>query len=236
MRSAAVSTASIPLWQPIFTVLFLAVFSAGFIWTSGDWEWTEGWIFVALFFVASLITSARMYLRDPALFRERFSSPVQQEQKPWDKVVIFLIFISYLIWYFIMPLDARRFSWSPVFPFWLKCVGFLIAAFGFWLFYESFRENTFAAPVVKMQEERKQTVISTGLYGIVRHPLYASAGFMAIGAPLLVGSVYGLIAGFVLILVLAVRSIGEETMLKNELEGYDAYTRRVRWRMLPFVF
>jgi protein-S-isoprenylcysteine O-methyltransferase Ste14 len=236
MRDSTDPTVPIPLWQPIFTVLFLGSFSASFIWASGDWKWTEGWLFVGLFVIASLATSLRMYLRDPALFRERFGSPVQEKQKPWDKFVIFLIFISYLAWYYIMPLDVRRFGWSPAFPVWLKFVGFLIAAFGFWLFYEAFRENTFAAPVVKIQEERKQTVVSTGLYGFVRHPLYASAGFMAIGTPLLVGSVYGLIAGSILILVLAVRSVGEEAMLKQELAGYSEYTERVRWRMLPFVF
>jgi protein-S-isoprenylcysteine O-methyltransferase Ste14 len=87
-----------------------------------------------------------------------------------------------------------------------------------------------------MQEERKQTFISTGLYGIVRHPLYSSAAFMAIGAPLLVSSEYGLIAGFVFVSVLAVRSIGEEEMLRNQLEGFGVYMKRIRWRLLPYVF
>jgi protein-S-isoprenylcysteine O-methyltransferase Ste14 len=226
----------IPIWQPIFNVLFLGLFGAAFIWASGDWRWLEGWFFVGLFFIASLAASFRMYFKDPSLFKERFSSPFQKEQKPWDKIVILLIFLSYLIWYFVMPVDARRFGWSPEFPVWLKVFGFCIAAIGFWMFYETFRENTFAAPVVKIQEERKQTVISTGLYGLVRHPLYTSASLMAIGTPLLVGSVYGLIAGFVLAAILAIRSIGEENMLASELDGYPNYMKRVRWRLIPFIF
>jgi protein-S-isoprenylcysteine O-methyltransferase Ste14 len=226
----------IPIWQPISGIVFIAALGLAFMWASGDWKWIAGWIFVGLFFISSFAASWRMYLRDPALFKERYSSPIQSNQKPWDKIVILLISLSYLVWYFVMPLDAKRFGWSPEFPLWLKAIGFVLTAAGYWLFYETFRENTFAAPVVKMQEERKQTVISTGLYGIVRHPLYSSAGLMAIGAPLLVGSVYSLIAGFVFTAILAVRSIGEENMLKQELDGYGEYMRRVRWRLIPFVF
>jgi protein-S-isoprenylcysteine O-methyltransferase Ste14 len=98
------------------------------------------------------------------------------------------------------------------------------------------KENTFAAPVVKMQRERGQKVISTGPYGIVRHPMYAGATLHFIGAPLLLGSVYGLAMGLLLIVAIALRSLGEEEMLKQELEGYDQYMRQVKWRLIPFVF
>jgi len=226
----------IPLWQPISGVVFIAVMGALFIWASGDWKWIAGWLFVALFFISSFAASWRMYLKDPGLFRERYSSPIQHDQKPWDKFVIILISVSWLVWFFIMPVDAGRFGWSPEFPMWLKIVGFIIAAVGFWMFYETFKENSFAAPVVKMQEGRRQTVISTGLYGIVRHPLYTGASLMSIGSPLLVGSVYGLIAGFVLAAILAIRSIGEENMLRQELDGYNKYMGHVRWRIIPYIF
>lgn len=226
----------IPLWQPIFTIIFLVLFGLLTLWIAGDWRWAEGWIFILIFWIASLITSARMYIKDPALFKERFSSPVQKEQKPWDKIVIFLVIISYLVWVVISPLDARRFGWSPELPLWLKAVGFVMTVAGFWFFYATFKANTFAAPVVKMQEERKQTVISTGPYAVVRHPLYLGAGLYILGGALLMGSIYGLLAGFFFIVVVSVRSIGEEQMLREELEGYDDYTKRVRWRLIPYVF
>jgi protein-S-isoprenylcysteine O-methyltransferase Ste14 len=236
MQDRAGPKVSIPLWQPIFSVAFLALFGAAFMRASGDWRWGEGWIFVGLFFISSLATTIWMYLNDPALFKERFSSPIQQEQKSWDKIVIVSIIASYLVWYFIMPLDAGRFGWSPQFPIWLKVAGFVTASLGYWMFFETFRENTFAAPVVKMQEERRQTVISTGLYRIVRHPLYTSATLMAVGSPLLVGSVYGLVAGLILASILAIRSIGEERMLARELNGYADYMKSVRWRLIPHIF
>jgi protein-S-isoprenylcysteine O-methyltransferase Ste14 len=98
------------------------------------------------------------------------------------------------------------------------------------------RENTFAAPVVKMQKERGQKVISTGMYGVVRHPMYAGAVLLFISTPLLLGSVYGLAIGMLLIVTIAARSVGEEAMLKRELEGYSDYTKKVKWRIIPFVF
>jgi protein-S-isoprenylcysteine O-methyltransferase Ste14 len=87
-----------------------------------------------------------------------------------------------------------------------------------------------------MQKERGQKVISSGLYGIVRHPMYAGAVLLFVSAPLLLGSVWGLALGLVLIITIAVRSLGEEAMLKEELDGYRDYMRKVKWRMIPFVF
>jgi protein-S-isoprenylcysteine O-methyltransferase Ste14 len=98
------------------------------------------------------------------------------------------------------------------------------------------RENTFAAPVVKMQKERGQKVISTGMYGIIRHPMYAGAVLLFISTPLLLGSIYGLAIGLLLIVTLATRSLGEEAMLRQELDGYSDYMNKVKWRIIPFVF
>jgi protein-S-isoprenylcysteine O-methyltransferase Ste14 len=104
------------------------------------------------------------------------------------------------------------------------------------MLFEAMRENTFAAPVVKMQKERGQKVISTGMYGIIRHPMYAGAVLLFISTPLLLGSIYGLAIGLLLIVTLATRSLGEEAMLRQELDGYSDYMNKVKWRIIPFVF
>lgn len=230
------SKVRIPVWQPIFTVIFIGLFPLLILVLAGDWRWIEGWIYIAIFWVFSLVSSVRMYFKDPGLFKERFSSPVQKEQKAWDKIVIFLVICSYLAWMVICPLDAKRFGWSPQLPLWLKAVGTVMTVTGFWLFYETFRENTFAAPVIKMQEDRKQHVISTGVYGFVRHPLYLGASLYVVGGAVLMSSIFGVIVGLVFVAILAFRSIGEETMLRADLDGYEEYTRRVRWRLIPFIF
>ena len=226
----------IPIWQPIFTVFFLLAFPLLVVALAGDWRWVEGWIFVVSFWVFGLVTSARMYFKDPGLFKERFSPPVQKDQKASDKIMIFLVILSYLGWMIISPLDAKRFGWTPQFPLWAKVIGTVMTAAGLWLFYETFKENTFAAPVVKIQGERKQRTISTGVYGFVRHPMYLAAGIYVIGGAVLMGSIFGLIVGLIFVVVLAVRIIGEESMLRAELDGYEEYTRRVRWRLIPFIF
>ncbi len=140
------------------------------------------------------------------------------------------------MWIALMPLDVRRFGWSPPFPVWIKVIGMLLLVLSSFVLFAALKENTFAAPVVKIQKERGQKVISTGLYAIVRHPMYAGAVLIFLGTPLLLGSVAGLALGLVLIVTIAARSLGEEAMLKKELDGYRDYMQKVKWRMIPFVF
>ncbi len=177
-----------------------------------------------------------LYFKDPELLNERFGPPVQKDQKPWDKFLLVVFFLGFLGWFAIMPLDARRFGWSPVFPLWLRLLGVIVFVAGFYFLFSAMRENTFAAPVVKMQRERGQKVISTGPYAMVRHPMYTGGLLLFIGGPLLLGSVLGLLVGAVLIVILVVRILGEEKMLRQELPGYTDYTKHVRARLIPFLF
>jgi len=220
----------------IGSFIYLAFFPVILFVLAGDWRWLEGWLFSIIFLVMCFSTFLYLYFYDPALLKERFGSPIQPSQKPWDKVLLSLFFVDFLVWFAIMPLDARRYHWSPTFPFWLRALGTVVLTISIVMVFEALRENTFAAPVVKMQKERGQTVVSTGMYGVVRHPMYAGALLLFVAGPLLLGSVWGLIISLVLIVTIAVRSIGEEAMRKHELEGYSDYMKRVKWRMIPFVF
>jgi protein-S-isoprenylcysteine O-methyltransferase Ste14 len=226
----------VPLSKLIGALIYLSFFPVILFFLAGDWRWTEGWIFSVVFCALCFVTLIYLYFKDPALLKERFGSPIQEGQKPWDRVLISLFFLEFLVWYAIMPLDARRFGWSPVFPFWLRILGALLLVIACGILFEALNENTFAAPVVKMQKERGQKVISTGLYAIVRHPMYAGATMLFIAAPLLLNSVYGLAIGLLLIVTIAIRSLGEEAMLKQELDGYSDYMKKVRWRLIPFLF
>jgi protein-S-isoprenylcysteine O-methyltransferase Ste14 len=134
-----------------------------------------------------------------------------------------------------MGLDTVRFGWSAM-PAWLRWIGGGGFIFAFWMIYRVFQENTFLAPVVKIQRERGQQVISTGPYAIVRHPLYAAALLLILSTALLLGSWYGLTASAVLASGLAFRTVMEERELRRGLEGYAAYARRVRYRLVPFVW
>jgi protein-S-isoprenylcysteine O-methyltransferase Ste14 len=222
--------------QLFLTGLYLLVFPALLFVLSGDWHWPEAWIFTFIYIGLCVANVIYLYFNDPALLRERYRGAFQKEQKAWDKILLSIFVTLYFLSFVVMPLDAGRYHWSPQFPFWLETGGTVLLIAAFLVIFEVFRENTFAAPVVKIQEERHQRVISTGLYGIVRHPMYLGATMLFIGVPLLLGSLYGLAFGVMMTAIIAIRSIGEESMLRQELPGYQDYARRVRWRLVPFVF
>jgi protein-S-isoprenylcysteine O-methyltransferase Ste14 len=104
------------------------------------------------------------------------------------------------------------------------------------LFFRSYADNTFLSPLVRIQADRNQRVVSTGIYGFVRHPMYLGAILMFIGAPLLLGSLYGLLAGLALTILLMARILGEEAMLDRDLKGYREYTQTVRYRLFPHLW
>jgi protein-S-isoprenylcysteine O-methyltransferase Ste14 len=170
------------------------------------------------------------------LLAERYKQPGTGNQKNWDRFVVYGILIGFILWIVIMPLDAKRFGWSPGFPLWLKVTGGIGLALSFFLFFRSYTDNTFLSPLVRIQEDRKQRVVSTGVYGFVRHPMYLGAILMFIGSPLLLGSFYGIFAGLALTILLMGRILGEEAMLARELEGYQEYMQNVRYRLFPLLW
>src|SRR5262249_17080073 len=131
-------------------------------------------------------------------------------------------------WLVLMALDAKRWELSHM-PDALKVVGAVLIPVGFFIVWLTFRENSFAAPVIKIQKERGQHVISTGPYAIVRHPMYAGGALYMIGMPLLLGSGLGLLVLPLILGALSVRIFIEEATLPKGLPGYGEYTRRVRY-------
>ena len=217
------------------TVIWLALTGALLFISAGTLDWPQAWIFLAEIGVLGLVSGFAIGRRDPALLRERMAGPIQKGQKSWDKIVIVALFALWMSQYVIIGLDAVRFRWSEV-PLWLQVAGGLAIAFGLYAFHVVLKANTFAAPVVKIQSERKHQVVSTGPYAYVRHPMYAGAVPLIVGTPLLLGSWWGLIWGAAMIALLGFRAVLEEDALKAELDGYDAYAARVRYRLVPGVW
>ena len=218
------------------SIITILIFPAVILFLSGDWLWLEGWIFSLWFDAMVLSNMMYLYWKDPALLAERSKAPGSDNQKQWDKYLVIGIYFMALVWFIIMPLDAKRFGWSPLFPVWLKVLGGVALLPALYLIYQATVENTYLSTLVRIQTERNQHVISTGVYGFVRHPLYLGCLLMVLGAPLLLGSLYGFIIGVIAIIVLVGRIIGEEKMLVNELEGYEEYQKKVTYRLVPFVW
>ncbi len=220
----------------VFLFLYILIFPAIFFVLSGNLLWPAGWIFCTWFILLCFSTILYLYRKDPALLEERFRQPGTGDQEPWDRYVVYGLLIGFILWIVVMPLDAQRFGWSPPFPLWLTLSGGAGLAGSFFLFFRSYTDNTFLSPLVRIQEDRKQRVVSTGVYGFVRHPMYLGGILMFIGAPLLLGSRYGVLGGLCLTVLLMGRITGEEKILGRELEGYREYTHTVRYRLIPFLW
>jgi protein-S-isoprenylcysteine O-methyltransferase Ste14 len=218
------------------TALYLFLWPALILFLAGDWRWPEGWIFDGWFLAVCITTITWLYRKDPALLAERYRRPGSGGQSRRDTIIVYLLVLGFIGWIVLMPLDARRLHWTPPLPLGIKVVGGGLLTFSSVFLFRSFTDNPFLSPLVRVQTERAHHVVSTGVYGVVRHPMYLGAILMFVGAPVLTGAASALGVGGALSLLLAVRIVDEEKLLALELAGYDEYRRRVRYRLVPFVW
>jgi protein-S-isoprenylcysteine O-methyltransferase Ste14 len=219
----------------IQTLVFYALTAVLLFAAAGTWRWPQAWIFIIEMIATGIAISMWLARHDPGLLAERMSSPIQRGQAIGDKLILLFICGAWPAWLVFIALDAKRWHLSHL-SVWVQVAGALLVLVAMYACYRTFRENSFAAPVVKIQKERGQTVVTTGPYAVVRHPMYAGAGLMFFGIPMLLGSAWGLALGPAWYLLLALRIPLEERVLRENLAGYDDYARRVRWRLLPGVW
>jgi protein-S-isoprenylcysteine O-methyltransferase Ste14 len=148
--------------------------------------------------------------------------------------MLFLLLFYGLIVF--IPLDVFRFQLMAKPGVLVSSSGMLLFLVGWWIVFLALRENTFAAPVVKLQEEREQKVIDTGVYGVVRHPMYAGGILFIVGIPLWLESYAGALLALVPMGSMVVRILVEESFLLRNLKGYEDYMKRVRYRLIPFLW
>jgi protein-S-isoprenylcysteine O-methyltransferase Ste14 len=216
------------------SLLWLAFFALLLFVPAGTLRWPGAWVFLAIMVVTSLGGMIWLARHDPALFKDRTRPPFQRDQKLWDKVLMGAFLPLWIGWFVLMGLD-RRFAWSSV-PVGGQALGVVLIGLCLYLCWLVFRENSFAAPVVKLQKERGHKVVTSGPYAYVRHPMYTGIILFVLGAPLLLGSWWGLCLAPLLILMLGFRAVMEERMLTAELDGYADYAARVRYRLVPLLW
>ena len=217
------------------TIVWFGFMGAIIFGAAGTMDYAGGWLYLGAMVALSVVFGAHMMRVDPGLLRERLKPPVQKDQPLADKLVLIPVLLLMFGGMGFMAADAARWRWSMMPPSvqWAGC-GLLLAAFLF--MYWTMRANSFAAPVVKIQKDRGQAVITTGPYAIVRHPMYLGALFYMAGTSLVLGSWWGLVTVPILTLLLGIRIGIEEQALRSGLEGYDDYARRVPWRLIPLVW
>ena len=215
------------------TLVGTAVFAALIFIPAGTLDYWQGWVFLAALLIPTMLVTFYMALYDKQLLESRLRAGPRAEQRPTQKVIIIAGLLPYLAAFVITVCD-HRFGWSPAVPAWLSLVGDALGVLGILVYFLVIRENRYAASTVQVAEG--QTVISTGPYAIVRHPMYAGAILVFIGMPLALGSWWGLLFVPLFIAGFAWRLLDEEKLLRASLPGYAEYMRKVRYRLIPYVW
>ena len=192
----------------------------------------QGWLYLAIFFAASALTTRDLMKRDPALLERRMSGGPTAEKRPVQKIIMLGASLSFIA-LLVVPALMYRLHGATV-PAGVSLVGNLLVAIGFYLIFVVYRENTFTSATIEVAAD--QRVISTGPYAIVRHPMYASASLYILGTPLALGSLWGFVPVAVMIPFLIWRMFDEERFLAQNLPGYVEYQKRVRHRVIPFLW
>ena len=199
---------------------------------AGTVHYWQAWVYLAVFFGASLWITIYLMKKDPALLERRLrGGPTAEKEKP-QKIIMLFTSIGFIALLVVPALD-HRFRWSSVPPS-SVIVGDLLTALGFYLVFRVYRENPFTSATIEVADSQK--VVSTGPYALVRHPLYASGLLWLPGTPLALGSYWGLLVLFAMMPFLIWRLLEEERFLVKNLPGYREYCAKVRWRLIPGVF
>lgn len=196
---------------------------------AGTLCYCKGWLLISLLFVPMLIAGFVMFFKSPDFLAKRLDA---KEKQTAQKGVIAFSGLMFIAGFVVAGLDFR-FGWSKM-PAWVTVAASALFLVAYALYAEVMRENAYLSRTVKVEEG--QTVVDTGLYGIVRHPMYSVTVLLFLMIPLVLGSWYGLIAFGFYPAIIVVRLKDEEDLLTRELPGYDAYKQKVKYRLIPFIW
>ena len=196
---------------------------------AGSFKFWNAWLYIAALFIPMFFVLIYLVLYDPELLEKRMR--LDEKEKPQRFYVKSSIIVTILI--YILPGFDFRFQWSSV-PLFVVIASTVVMLIGYFMFFMVMRQNSYASRVIEIQEEQK--LIDTGLYSVVRHPMYMAATILFGFSPLVMGSYYALIPMIFLPVLLIIRIKNEEKVLKNGLKGYEEYMKKVRYRMIPFIW
>lgn len=196
---------------------------------AGTLDYPGAWAFLALLFVPMLALGIWLYAKHPALLEKRLEN---RETQTAQKAAVGLSGLLFVLGFVLCGLD-HRFGWTHV-PLWLRVLAAVIQLLGYAAYAEVMRENAWLSRTVHVQEG--QQVVSTGLYGVVRHPMYTATLLLFLSIPLVLGSWIGFVVFAPFVPVLMLRIMAEEQLLAKELKGYTEYQQKVKWRLIPWVW
>ena len=196
---------------------------------AGTFAFWQAWLFIIILFLPMFVAGLILMARNPELLRKRLSAKEEQNEQ---KTVVLISGILFLAMFIVAGLN-RRFMWYML-PNWVVFAAAVVFLIGYVLYAEVLRENVWLSRTIEVQDEQK--VVDTGLYGIVRHPMYSATLLMFLSMPLVLGSVWSFAIMLFYVPVIVKRIRNEEVVLKQGLAGYSDYMQRVRYRLIPFVW
>ena len=196
---------------------------------AGTFSFANGWIFMGVLFIPIFIAGIIMMLKNPDLLKKRLDA---KEKEKDQSIVVKLSGLMFLAGFIVAGLGFR-FNWYTL-PLGISIGGAIVFLLAYIFYAEVLRENTYLSRTIEIQEN--QTVIDTGLYGIVRHPMYSATLLLFLSIPLILGSVFSFIIFLVYPFIIAKRIKGEEDLLEKELDGYKEYKKKVKYRLIPFIW
>jgi protein-S-isoprenylcysteine O-methyltransferase Ste14 len=217
------------LASAVFSVVFFGLL---LFWPAATFDYWQAWVFIAVFIVGTMVPTTYLAVKYPDAFRRRMTSGPLAETRLVQKLVTVGIPLTVVVVGVVSALD-HRFDWSTV-PTSVVVLGNVLVLVGLAMAEIVIIQNNYAAATITVEAD--QPVVSTGLYGLVRHPMYVGALVMMLGTPLALDSYWGLLAVVPGVLVFALRITDEEKALRQELDGYDEYTEKVHYRLVPGVW
>ena len=197
--------------------------------SAGSFAYWNAWLFMGILFIPMFIAGLILTKKNPYLLEKRLNAKEEQSEQ---KTVIALSGIMFLVGFVVAGLDYR-FQWIKL-PEWLVIVGAVVFVIAYGLYAEVLRENTYLSRTIEVQENQK--VIDTGLYGIVRHPMYAVTVILFLSMPIVLGSVISFMVFLAYPFIIAGRIKNEEKVLEEGLAGYKEYKQKVKYRLVPFIW
>lgn len=221
-------------WRIAMGLLLLAGIAAVWFAVAGRVDWIEGWAFLILFTTFTTGLGVWLQRANPGLLAERRSPPAANVE-PWDRTLVRTHTIVIVLLLVVAALDAGRYQWSDV-PLLAETIAWAALAGSCGVIWHVFAVNAFLSTYARIQNDRGHSVVTDGLYGIVRHPMYAAVIVWALALPVALGSAWALLPGSISAGLLIVRTAREDRMLLGRLTGYREYADRVRFRLLPGVW
>ena len=196
---------------------------------AGTLNYPNGWLFIALLFIPMFIVGIIMFFKSPELLKRRLNAKEEEDEQ---KIVLLVSGLMFLLAFVLAGLNFR-FGWFNL-PIIVIIIASIIFLLSYIMYGEVLRENVYLSRTVEVSDNQK--VVDTGLYGLVRHPMYTSTIFLFLSMPLVLGSIYSFIVMLIYPIIIAFRIKNEEEVLENELDGYKEYKEKVKYKLIPYLW